>query len=93
MSDQIKIGLWEGETKTGVKVWKVGKPQEINGKKFWVNLYKNGSTNPNAPQLNLVLDEAEDKTQSEIVKEVMEDPFEEFGENIEIEITDDDLPF
>src|SRR5690606_26981866 len=53
--DKIKCGLWKKESNNGGAPYYGGKI-EINGREYWVNLYKNDRKEAdNHPDLNLIL--------------------------------------
>lgn len=58
-----RFGLWPAQS--GPSKWKAGKPVEIEGKKFWMDIYPNKHFEPggNKPEFNLVFKPAEDRPQ------------------------------
>ena len=61
MTESINAGLWKKESQKGKTYYGVSKPVEIDGKKYWISVFKNTNENPKSPDLDLFINEAEDK--------------------------------
>lgn len=52
------IGLWSKSNEHG-DFWSPGKPQNIGGQNYWINMYPVESDNPKAPEFKLSIKPAQ----------------------------------
>ena len=62
-NDSIYAGLRKKTSQKGKNYYGVSKPVEINGKQYWINVFKNTNSNTDSPDLDLFIDEAEPQRQ------------------------------
>lgn len=63
MSEPINAGLWKKTSQKGNTYYGVSKPVKIDGKKYWISVFKNTNENPKSPDLDLFINEAEEREQ------------------------------
>lgn len=84
-NNSIFTGLWKKISKKGKPYYASKAPIEINGKRYWISLFKN-LKEESTQDLNLFLNEAEDRPQNKQEPERDQDPDPNFDNN-------DDIPF
>lgn len=101
--NELKTGLWSKNGKDGKEYWS-GKIK-VNGKEYWINLFKTEEKykKGDKPKEYSVKMNPVDGSVANNEKQPESDPYKDFGDSIEvddeqdeqleIEISDDDLPF
>jgi len=62
--NEVKTDMITGTTRNGDEFYKLAKPIEIDGQKYWLALFFNDSENPKAPVMKGSLQEAEELRQA-----------------------------
>ena len=86
-NNELKTGLWEKISQKGTKYY--GGKIVVNKIEYYVNLFINEKQNEKQPDYNLML---KPTTEESLKSELKKDPYQEFGDAIEIDESED-LPF